>query len=512
MNHTLAPVTKSMLQELRRDELYTLIEGEQNLRKQMQEELDLIKSRYSELEESVLDIQGKFVRLKAKIFGRSSEKLGPKKGGASDSRGKNGRQNQKREKFSKLPSERYPNAPIIEKDLSLVEPPICSECHDVMQDSGMRETTEYLTVEPRKFTIIRQHRHKYRCRCHSSIQTTPQLPRIKLGSAYSDDMIIDIAMSKYCDLIPIERYAQMAAREGFAGLPANSLIEATHHLAKFLFTVYMLIKSEILAERVLRADETPHKMLEGDKSKNWFLWGFSTENAAFFACKNTRSGDVASSFLEHSSAEVLLSDVYSGYAKALRIVNNCRLKKDFKILKAAYCNAHSRRKFKEAEASFPEQAALYLRNYRVIYKLEDWGQKTNKVQKNRKRMKWIFAKMLALGQEHLKGVSEKSELARAIKYFSKNYEGLTLFLSDDGVGIDNNPQERLMRNPVVGRKTWYGTHSKRGAETASILFTIIETCKLNKVNPRKYVKAVVASMHRGKAPVTPFQFKHQEEV
>ncbi|MCB0361975.1 MAG: transposase, partial [Bdellovibrionales bacterium] len=64
-------------------------------------------------------------------------------------------------------------------------------------------------------------------------------------------------------------------------------------------------------------------------------------------------------------------------------------------------------------------------------------------------------------------------------YFLGNYMGLTLFLDHPDVPIDNNPQERLLRSPVVGRKTWYGTHSERGAETAAILFSIIETCKIN---------------------------------
>ena len=153
-----------------------------------------------------------------------------------------------------------------------------------MEDSGLTEVSEYLTVEPKKYTIVRQVRHKYRCRCcHGSIVTTPQLPRIKPGSAYSDEMIIDVAMSKYCDLTPVERYAAMAAREGFDGLPANSLIESTHHLADFLQPAKHRIKQEALDGEVLCADETPHKMLEGDKkTKNWFLWGFSTPKAAYF--------------------------------------------------------------------------------------------------------------------------------------------------------------------------------------------------------------------------------------
>ena len=80
---------------------------------------------------------------------------------------------------------------------------------------------------------------------------------------------------------------------------------------------------------------------------------------------------------------------------------------------------------------------------------------------------------------------------KAINYFINNYEGLTYFIQDPEVPIDNNAQERLLRNPVIGRKTWFGTHSIKGAITTAILFSLIETCKLNKVNPREYFKELI---------------------
>ena len=84
--------------------------------------------------------------------------------------------------------------------------------------------------------------------------------------------------------------------------------------------------------------------------------------------------------------------------------------------------------------------------------------------------------------------SNKSKYYTALNYFLENYDGLTYFLNYADVVIDNNVQERLLRSHVVGRKIWYGTHSERGVETAAILFSIVETCKLNKVNPCEYLK------------------------
>lgn len=99
------------------------------------------------------------------------------------------------------------------------------------------------------------------------------------------------------DLIPIQRYVAMAARSGLKDLPPQSLIELTHQFAQFVKPVYELIKDKVKSERVLHADETPHKMLEGSDTNSWYLWGFSTPRFCFLECHDTRSGDVASDTL-----------------------------------------------------------------------------------------------------------------------------------------------------------------------------------------------------------------------
>lgn len=72
--------------------------------------------------------------------------------------------------------------------------------------------------------------------------------------------------------------------------------------------------------------------------------------------------------------------------------------------------------------------------------------------------------------------------------------------------FDNNLSERELRSPVVGRKTWYGTHSKRGALTAAVLFSIVQSCKINNVNPRNYFPWVVRRIHVGEEIFTPYEY------
>lgn len=409
----------------------------------------------------------------------------------------------------KKPSERYPNIPVREELVPFPEVPHCDACGKVLIDSGMAEESEQLTVIPKKYEIVRLIRPKFRCSCHACIKTAPLSPRIIEGSSYSDEMILDVVLSKYCDLIPIERYVQMAARGGLMNLPPQSLIELTHQFADFVSEVYKRIKNGVLESRVLHADETPHKMLEGSDKKSWYLWGFSTSSFCFLECHDTRSGDVASDVLLNAKCEVLVTDVYSGYGKAVKIVNQSRLLNGKVPIENANCNAHARRYFFKPRLKYRE-AFFYLEHYHQIYQLntDAKGKPPNEVLELRTKMKSHFEAMKTRAMEELSRYPAANQYGKALGYFLGNYDGLTIFLDEPDVPIDNNAQERLLRSHVVGRKTWYGTHSERGAKTAAILFSLVETCKLNHVNPREYFKNLVQDLLAGNNAMTPNEFNN----
>ena len=409
----------------------------------------------------------------------------------------------------KKPSERYPNIPVREVPITLNPIPGCESCGKQMSDSGMTENSEQLTMIPKKYEVIRFKRSIYRCSCQSCMVTAPVPAKIIEGSSYSNEMILDVVLSKYCDLIPIERYSQMAARGGLMDLPPHSLIDLTHKFSDFIKEIYRLIKNGVLKARVLNADETPHKMLEGSDKKSWYLWGFSTTTLCFLECHDTRSGDVASEILLSSACEVLVSDVYGGYGKALKTVNLARSLKTQTPIESAYCNAHARRYFIKAHKWYPE-SNFYLDHYHEIYQLDDLckGKSPDQILEIRSQMATRFEVMKQRALAELPSYPNGLKYKTALNYFIENYDGLTLFLTESDVPIDNNSQERLLRSHVVGRKTWYGTHSERGAETAAVLFSIVETCKLNGVNPREYFEAIVRDLLARKPSYTPLDFKN----
>lgn len=412
------------------------------------------------------------------------------------------------------PSERYPNIPVKVNKVTIEPPPQCHQCGDLMFDSGLTENSQQITVIPKKYEIIETQRVVYKCHCQSCLVTPPPVVKIKESCLYSDEMIIDIVLSKYCDLIPVERYATMAARSGLIDLPPHSLIELTHYFAEFTKSIYLRLKAEALRSRVLHADETPHRMLEGSDKKSWYLWGFSTPKACFFEIHNTRSGDVASDILESSLCEVLVSDVYTGYSKATRVANAARIKAKKPLIKSAYCNAHARRhffKFWKLHQSSTD-AQFYLDQFQEIYKIneETRGKTPSEILLQREQMRPFFQAIKDRAIKDINKYPSSHQLTKAMRYFLDYYDGLTLFLKDAEVPIDNNPQERLLRNPVVGRKTWYGTHSELGASTAAVIFSLVETCKMNGVNPREYFPSVVNSLHQGEEPPLPSEYQRAQ--
>jgi transposase len=501
-----------------KEELIEFYEAEQKVRIQFQKHNEELRALHQELLQKSFFIEEQYITIKNKLFGKSSERSakGSSIGGT--------RHNKKK---VQLPSERYPNLPLIERDITLDKLPSCGCCGNQMSDSGMTEDSEYLTVVPAQYYVVRQRRHKYRCgKCHGDIKTAPAPARIKEGSSYSNEMVIDAALAKYCDLIPMERYAAIAGRLGVKGLPPQSLIESSHYLSEYVRSAYKKLKEEILRSFVLHADETPHRMLEGDDTCHWYLWGFSTKWTSYFECHDTRSGDVAAELLLQSKCRFLVSDVFSGYNKSVNDTNKIRREKLESLIEHAYCNAHARRKFKEAsevlkalaesitepearvraEAEY-ERSLLYIKQYRKIYRLEGLAQKFPELnQKIRLRHRKYFEKMRDKCMSDVAGHSGKSASGKAMRYFLKNYHNFVRFIDNPEVPIDNNPAERALRNPVVGRKTWYGTHSPKGAETAAILFSLVESCKLSKVNPREYFKKLVEDLQQNKPAFTPKEF------
>lgn len=510
------------LRSLTETEKVALICSQQFKLNEIEERINILKCTHelgeclhcADKDKTIAELNEAIKALREQKYGRSSERRNKHKSGGSGS----GNKTTKSQTRVRLPSEQYPNAKIKVETVFESTPPQCTQCHESMTDSGLRETSERLEIIPMEIYIVKTERVRYHCKCCQVAPVTTVLPsRIAPNTSLNDSVLIEASIAKFYDLIPTERYAKMLSRSGVQ-VSDKLLFLAQKYLAQALEAVYLKLKQEVLDSRVIHADESPHRMLEDNGGKSlWYLWSFCTNRSVYFEIHNTRGGDISIEFLKQSKASVLLSDVYSGYIRTIREVNDYRQLQGVERLESAYCNDHARRYFFKATEHVLANTVLDV--YEKIYAIESKVQgllnnpiyaepeNTKEALKLRQTMDALFEQIYNHSCEILLENTELSIIGKAAKYFLSNLPGLTKFLTDIDIPISNAPAERSIRNPVIGRKTWYGTHSRKGAEVAAIHFSLFESCKLNQVNPREYYN-YLAKLHNTQRPlVTPYEYK-----
>jgi transposase len=392
-----------------------------------------------------------------------------------------------------------------------------------MTDSGLRETAERIEYQPAETYILRTHRVRYHCKCCQSALQTSELPeRLAPGSSLGDSLIIQSCISKFFDLIPTTRFAKILGR-GRTAIAHNLLLKAQSAAAFMLTSVYRAIREEILASRVIFADETVHRQLEENGGKwRWYLWGFSNRVSIYFEIHDTRAGDVSIQFLQESRVLFLVSDAYSGYSRTIREVNEQRKPKEIPLIQSSLCNDHGRRYFYYAqEAPLAKKA---LETYDKIYKIEEQVQillknpiyreqeNTAKALELRQSADLLFEQIHDVSAEILMESPDKSLEAVAAKYFINHEQGLTLFLRFIELPISNAPAERGLRDWVQLRKTSLGNHSLAGAADAAIQLTVMCSCKMAEVNPQDYLDFTKLRYLSQQPLLTPAQYKQLLKV
>jgi transposase len=175
----------------------------------------------------------------------------------------------------------------------------------------------------------------------------------------------------------------------------------------------------------------------------------------------------------------------------------------------AHCWAHVRRKFVDAEDNFPEACKEALDQIRELYRIErEAGGEIAKLatlrhDRSKPIVDAIFNWAVALKPRTL----PESGLGKALSYMLGLWPGLTRFLTDPLIPLDNNATERALRGLVIGRKNHYGSRSKRGTEVAALFYGLIETAKLVGVEPRRYLLEAAVAAVTGKPPLLPHDLK-----
>jgi transposase len=390
-----------------------------------------------------------------------------------------------------------PQLDVIERVHDLDEPDkMCPKCGNQLQEwVGQFETSEVITSVERQYVVVKEKRKKYRCKCNACVETAPSPYKLKSGSRYTPEFAVDVAVAKYLDHLPLQRQVGMMARQGLK-VRAQTLWDQLKWLSKVLEPSYQKLIEEVQRSSMAYADETWWRLMDkkrGIRKKHW-MWAMANEELVVYRILNSRSKEAAAKLLGDFNG-TLMADGYSSYGALAREGPQMDFgnKKSGPRFKLANCWAHARRKFVEVEENFPEPCGEVLDLIGRLYGVEHKVPKDGDVQDRN-------AECYRLRQEESKAilgeirswveqqrVLPQSGLGKAIAYMLELWSGLTAFVEDPAIPLDNNHIERALRGPVVGRKNHYGSRSEDGTHVAELLYSLLESAKLSGVEPRTYL-------------------------
>jgi len=362
----------------------------------------------------------------------------------------------------------------------------CPCCNSEMSPAG-EEASEELGVVPARFFVRRTVRHKYACRVCEDAVVRPELPPVAIEKSMAgSDVLSAIVVSKYADHLPLYRQQQIYRREGVE-LQRATMCNWVGQCSFLLEPIVAQMKTELLASGVIQSDDTTVKYLEPPgPAKKGYLWAYvSLEGDVIYDFTRGRSRDGPSAFLAGFEG-ILQVDGYAGYNEIFATEG----------IKHAACWAHVRRKFENALASAPAEAAVVMQKIQTLYGVEKELRQDPRPaheirQVRQEKSKPVVEKLKEILVDYREQALPKSALGRAIEYAFGQWEWLQTYLDDGRVDIDNNSCERAMRRVAVGRKNWLFTGSEQGGTNAAVLYTIIETCVRNGINPHEYLTDVL---------------------
>ena len=372
----------------------------------------------------------------------------------------------------------------------------CPNCGGTMRKLG-EDVTEVLDYVPASFKVIRHVRPKLSCRvCETIVQAPmPSLP-IERGKP-GPGLLAHVLVSKYADHLPLYRQAEIYAREG-AGLERSTLADWVGRSTALLDPLVAALRKSVLSSNTLHGDDTPVPVLAPGlgKTRTGRLWVYVRDGrphgspqppAAVFFYSPDRKGEHPKAHLKNF-AGVLHADGYAGFNPVFETGS---------VTEAA-CWAHVRRKFFDEHATSPSPLTTEaLDRIGALYGIEDTirGQPPNERRRIRQdQAAPLLAQLKAWLEAILPRLSGKSDLAKAIRYTLSRWAALNCYADDGRVEIDNNAAERSIRGIALGRKNWLFAGSDTGGERAAAIYSLIETCKLNGIDPEAYLRSVLTNI------------------
>jgi transposase len=377
---------------------------------------------------------------------------------------------------------------------------VCPCCGNILHKIG-EDVSEKLDIVPAQFRVLVVHRPKYACRaCEEGVVQAPAPARLIEGGLPTEATVAQVLVSKYADHLPLYRQAQIYKRQGIE-LDRSTLADWVGRAAFHLRPVQQRLLDVLKTSTKLFADETTALVLDPGrgKTKTGQLWAYARDDrpwqgndppAIVYLYAPDRKAARPIAHLDGFTG-ILQVDGYSGY-RPLAEKGGVTL---------AFCWAHARRRFFELAAAGPAPiASEALRRIAELYRIEEEirGQPPDKRCALRHQKSRPVTDALAPWlREQLALVSQKTKLAEAIRYTLSHWDGLILFIDDGRIEIDSNTVERSIRPLALNRKNALFAGSDTGAQSWATIASLIETAKLNAVEPVGYLTDILTKIVNG---------------
>jgi transposase len=380
----------------------------------------------------------------------------------------------------------------------------CRACGGALHRIG-EDVSERLDVIPASFRVLVTRRPKVACRtCAEGVAQAPAPARLIEGGLPTEAAVAHVLVSKYADHLPLYRQAQIFARQGLV-LDRSTLADWVGHAARELQPVHARLVEILKASPRLVVDETRAPVLDpgrGRTKTGWFWalarddrpWNGPDPPAVAFLYSEGRGADDANRHLVGFRG-TLQVDGYGAY----RALADPR-RADGPVT-LAFCWSHARRRFyeiaKAGHAPIAEEVlARIARLYAIEAELSGLPPEVRRAGR-RERSRTIAEDLFAFLETQLPRLAGKSRLAEAIRYTLKLRDGLVRFLDDGHLEPDTNAVERAIRPIALSRKNALFAGSDRGGEHWAIVASLIGTCRLNEVDPQRYLATTLERIVAG---------------
>jgi transposase len=393
------------------------------------------------------------------------------------------------------------------RERCVIPPPSSCPCcgSDKLSKLG-EDVTETLEVIPRRFFVKQTVRQRFSCRSCETITQPPAPFHVIARGRAGPSLLAMILWSKYVMHLPLNRQSDAFHNEGIP-LEVSTMADWVGACAAALEPLNALIRKHVFAAARLHADDTTVPVLAKGKTRTGRLWvyvrddkpfGGPDQPAAAYFYSADRTGEHPQSHLEKWTG-TLQADAYAGFNALYK-----EPREPGPILEAA-CWAHARRNFFELaditraarsrKVVISPVALEAVRRIDAVFDLEraiNGKSEAERLSARQETIRPLIDDLHTWMTGERARISGKSEIGKALDYMLKRWASFVRFLDDGQICLTNNAAERMIRPLTLGRRNWTFAGSDRGAERAAAIYTLLQTAKLNGVDPQAWLSDVLA--------------------